>query len=94
MAEYIHPLQKVTQADPFRWIEVEDVAGWAREIAQWMQQRENAKAISLTQLQQGLGMPMVEVWMGLLLSQEQHYQLEQRGGFYDLKGIWHRQRGI
>lgn len=39
-------------------------------------------------------MPMVEVWMGLLLSQEQQFELEQRGEFYSLQGTWLMKRYI
>jgi hypothetical protein len=71
--------------------DAEDVAEWAGAISRWMQQRGDAETVSLTQLQQGLGMQIVEVWLGLLLSQEQ-YEWEQRGEFYNLQGIWFRQR--
>lgn len=71
--------------------EEEDVPGWARVIAQWMQQKDDAEAISLDQLQQELRMPVVEVWMGVLLSQEQQFELEQRGEFYSVHGVWLRQ---
>lgn len=66
----------------------EDVVGWGRANAQWFAEQSPDQAVSLIQLQQSLGLPMVEVWMGLLLSQEQQYQLEQRGEFYDAGGIW------
>ena len=49
--------------------------------------------ISLTQLQQGLKMPMVEVWLGLLLGGFTllllgGFTLEQRGDFYNSRNIW------
>lgn len=65
----------------------EDVAGWGNAIARWMEQRGDAEAISLVQLQQELRIPMVEVWLGLLLSQQQ-YEWEQRAEFYEPQGIW------
>lgn len=72
--------------------EEEDVVEWAEAIARWMQQRGTAEAVSLVQLQQELEMPMVEVWLGVLLSQKQQFKFEQRGEFYSLQGIWLRQR--
>jgi hypothetical protein len=45
---------------------------------------EKPSEIRLTQLQQALSMPMVEVWMGLLLGD---YQLSQQGDFYETEGI-------
>ena len=66
----------------------EDVSGWAGAIARWFAQRAPAEPVSLLQLQEHLGLPMVEVWMGLLLSQPQQYQLEQRGEFYQPQGLW------
>lgn len=42
--------------------------------------KQHPESISLTELQQKLDLPMVEVWMGLLLG---GYGLEQRGKFYD-----------
>jgi len=65
----------------------EDVVGWGRAIAQWMAEQELAEPVSLIQLQQSLGLPMVEVWMGLLLSQ-QHYEWEQKGEFYSQDMLW------
>jgi len=67
----------------------EDVVGWARAISWWMEWNNPGEAVSLMQLQQGLGIPLVEVWMGLLLSQE-HNELEQQGEFYDADGIYLR----
>jgi len=42
-------------------------------IAHWMQQHDG-EAVSLLGLQQGLGMQLVDIWLGLLLSQEQQYE--------------------
>jgi len=65
----------------------EDVVGWAAAISRWMAEQELAEPVSLIQLQQSLGLPMVEIWMGLLLSQ-QHYEWEQRGEFYSQDMLW------
>ncbi len=66
--------------------EQECVSEWVRAIATWMQQNCCSQAVPLVELQQGLEMPMVEVWLGLL--QGQQYELKQSGDFYDPKGIW------
>ncbi len=66
--------------------EQECVSDWARAIASWMQQHCCSQTVSLVELQQGLEMPMVEVWLGLL--QGQQHELKQCGDFYDPKGIW------
>lgn len=61
---------------------VEQVSQWTSAIATWMQQHDY-EAISLLDLQQALGMPLVEVWLGLLLSPHQ-YEWEIQGGFYSV----------
>ncbi len=66
----------------------EDVSGWAGAITKWIELRQGSEPVSLMQLQQGVGMPLVEVWLGLLLSQGQQYKFLQRGEFYDIEGIW------
>ncbi|WP_146134102.1 hypothetical protein [Chlorogloea sp. CCALA 695] len=50
-------------------------------IASWIGQQHRGKKVSLLQLQQALGMPLVEVWLGLLHSPTP-YQWEGRGEFY------------
>ncbi|MHC5861957.1 hypothetical protein [Nostoc sp.] len=61
----------------------EDVPKWQSAIANHL---INVKdEISLTKLQQGLKMPMVEVWLGLLLG---GFTLEQRGDFYHNQNVW------
>jgi len=75
------------QLDALSTAHEEDVSGWTGAIARWLELRQNSEPVSLIQLQQGLKMPLVEVWMGLLLSQE-HNELEQQGeDFYDPQGI-------
>jgi len=66
----------------------EDVVGWASMSVQWLELRQRSEPISLIQLQQELGIPLVEVWLGLLLSRGQQYRFQQRGEFYDIDGIW------
>lgn len=60
--------------------ESENIELWQQAIAHWMQQYQ-AKKVSLWQLQQALGMPLVEVWLCLLHSQLP-YLREQQGEFY------------
>ncbi|MBD2512132.1 hypothetical protein H6G91_33740 [Nostoc muscorum FACHB-395] len=61
----------------------EDVEKWQSAIAKYLTQVKGE--ISLTQLQGGLKMPMVEVWLGLLLG---GFTLEQRGDFYHNYNVW------
>lgn len=70
----------------------EQVSQWAEALAQWMQQR-NGDWVSLLQLQEVLGMQLVDVWLGLLLSPEHQYEWEPREKFYSDAGeILLRQR--
>ena len=62
----------------------EDVAAWARAIAHWMDERQ-VSTISLVQLQQSIGMPLIQLWLTLLLG---GYEIEQRGEFYETEQIW------
>jgi len=41
--------------------------------------------MSWSELEAGLGMPWVELWLGLLLG---GFQVEQRGEFYQRETIW------
>jgi hypothetical protein len=61
----------------------ENVEVWVRAIAQYLQ--GVGSGIRLPELQQGVGMPTVELWLGLLLG---GYGLEQQGDFYDGTTIW------
>jgi hypothetical protein len=71
----------------------EQVSHWAEAIAQWMQLRSCGEAVSLLGLQQALGMPLVNIWLGLLLPSEHRYDWERSGEFYSDAGeILLRQR--
>ena len=59
----------------------EDVPAWATAISQWLTTRSSTESVSLLQLQQELGMPLVEVWLGMLLGGQDLYQWEQHGDF-------------
>jgi hypothetical protein len=71
----------------------EQVSQWSAAISNWMQQRSGGETVSLHQLQQALGIPRVEIWLGLLLSSQHQYDWETRGDFYsDAHSILLRQR--
>ncbi len=61
----------------------ENVPAWAAAISQWLTSRSSTESVSLLQLQQELGMPLVEVWLGMLLGGQDQYNWEQHGDFYD-----------
>jgi len=61
----------------------EDVSGWAGAIDRWLAQHSGE--VSWDELEVGLGMPWVEIWLGLLLG---GFVLEQRGEFYQRETIW------
>ena len=72
----------------------EQVSHWSAAIAQWMQQGGDNQAVSLRKLQQALGMPLVDIWLGLLLSPVHQYDWETGGEFYSDAGeivLRHRQ---
>jgi hypothetical protein len=62
----------------------EDVSAWVGAIEQALQQEES-RALSLMQLQERSGLPLVTMWLGGLLG---GYGLEQRGEFYQRETIW------
>lgn len=61
----------------------EDVPTWAAAISRWLTSRSSTESVSLLHLQQELGMPLVEVWLGMLLGGQDQYNWEQHGDFYD-----------
>ncbi len=67
--------------------EKENIPKWQSAIAQWIEQHQGDK-VSLLQLQQALGMPLVEIWLGLLHSPTP-YQWNSTGEFYrDARDVW------
>lgn len=67
--------------------EKENIPLWQQAIANWMQHNQGDK-VSLLQLQQSLGMSLVEIWLGLLHSPTP-YQWEGTGEFYrEARDIW------
>ena len=61
--------------------EKENASQCAEAIASWLKQHSRSRVVSRSKLQQALGMSLVEVWLGLLLS-DQHYAWKQQGDFY------------
>ncbi|MDX2240025.1 MAG: hypothetical protein NW224_05005 [Leptolyngbyaceae cyanobacterium bins.302] len=69
----------------------EDPVRWSAAIACWMEANAPKQAVHLCKLQWSLKMPWVEIWLGLLLSNE--FGLEQAGRFYSNE-IWVRYETI
>lgn len=65
----------------------ECVSEWVVAIAQWMEQVPDSGEVTLVELQQGLRMSMVEVWLGLLLSRDPQFKVVQHGDFYQTETI-------
>jgi len=61
----------------------ESVSEWSQTISQWLWQQQEP-SISFKHLYQGLGMPWVDLWLGLLLG---GFELEQSGEFYG-SDVW------
>ena len=64
----------------------EQVSQWSVAISEWIQQQSCSERVSLLQLQQVLGLPLVEIWLGLLLSSQHRYDWETSGDFYSDAG--------
>lgn len=63
----------------------EDVSSWIAAIAQWIRQTHPlTQQLSLSDLQQGTQMPIIEIWIALLLG---GYRLNAEGDFYS-GSIW------
>ena len=61
----------------------EDVPAWASAISQWLTLHSSNEAVSLLHLQQEFGMPLIEVWLGMLLGGQNQYEWVKQGDFYD-----------
>ena len=60
----------------------------AENVSDWVQSLSSQKAHfprRLTELQEQLKMPLVEIWIAALLGD---FQVEQRGDFYDTQQLW------
>lgn len=85
--EIAYQARKLAKKDLLELAGSENIELWQQAIANWIQQHQGHK-VSLWQLQQALGMSLVEVWLGLLHSQEQ-YQWEGQEEFYkEARDIW------
>jgi hypothetical protein len=62
----------------------EDVSAWAEALAQGIREL-GEDSVPLLELQEAIGMPLVKMWLALLLG---GYEVEQLGGFYEVKTIW------
>ncbi|MBD1909043.1 hypothetical protein H6G02_23510 [Leptolyngbya sp. FACHB-16] len=62
----------------------EDVSSWVEAIGQWMGKKQ-IEMIPLVQLQQAIGMPLIQLWLALLLG---GFAIEQRGEFYETQQVW------
>ena len=62
----------------------EDISSWVGAIARWLEEHQ-ISTIPLVQLQQAMGMPLMQLWLALLLG---GYVIEQRGEFYETGQIW------
>lgn len=79
--------QAAMRKDLLELAERENIPKWQSAIALWIGQHRGEK-ISLLELQQSLGMPLVEVWLGLLHS-PMPYQCDGTGEFYrDARELW------
>lgn len=78
--------RKLAKKDLLELAGSENIELWQKAIANWMQHQGHK--VSLWQLQQALGMPLVEVWLGLLHSPTA-YQWDGTEEFYrDARDIW------
>ncbi len=85
--DFARQARKLAKKDLLNLAGQENIGLWRNVIAPWMQQHQDQK-VSLWQLQQALGMPLVEVWLGLLHSSTL-YKWEEQGEFYrSARDIW------
>jgi hypothetical protein len=61
----------------------EDISNWGATIRSRLE--ELGREVSLLELQESIGMPLVQVWLALLLN---GMTLEQRGDFYQTEQVW------
>jgi hypothetical protein len=76
-------LDALDAMQPLSMTHAENVGDWSSAIATYLQQHP---AVSLVEAQYSLKMPLVELWIGALLSGQ--VKLEQRGNFYQADSIW------
>lgn len=76
-------LDALDSIQPLSVAHAENVGDWSRAIVSYLQQYP---AVSLVEAQRSLKMPLVELWIGALLSGQ--VKLEQRGNFYQADSVW------
>lgn len=76
-------LDALEAMQPLSIVHAENVGDWSKAITSYLQQHA---AVSLVEAQQTLKMPLVELWIGALLSEQ--VKLEQRGNFYQADSVW------
>jgi hypothetical protein len=76
-------LDALDAIQPLAVVHAENVGDWSAAIANYLQHHP---AISLVEAQHSLKMPLVELWIGALLSGQ--VKLEQRGNFYQADSVW------
>jgi len=81
-ATVTEPAQTPDDTDPLNMAHAENISQWSEAISAWMHKKSSSELVSLLEFQQGLRMPIVEVWLGLLLGRQERYSLEQQGTFY------------
>jgi thymidine phosphorylase len=76
-------LDALDAMQPLPMAHVENVGDWSKAIANYLQQHP---VTSLVDAQHSLKMPLIELWIGALLSSQ--VKLEQRGNFYQADSVW------
>lgn len=76
--------EAAAQQEALKLAHDEDISAWVEAISDCIATRRTHE-ISLLELQRSLGMPLIQIWLALLLG---GFSLEQRGGFYQISGIW------
>jgi hypothetical protein len=77
-------------ASIWRMSHEESVSEWVEAIAAWMQNHTDEPTVSLKALHQALGIPFIDLWLGLLLGE---FELEQVGEFYS-STIWVKNQAL
>lgn len=76
-------LNALDSMQPLSVAYAENVGDWSSTIANYLQQHP---VTSLVDAQHSLKMPLIELWIGALLSSQ--VKLEQRGNFYQVDSVW------
>jgi hypothetical protein len=76
-------LDALEAIQPLAVVHAEKVGDWSSAVASYLQHHA---AVSLVEAQQTLKMPLVELWIGALLSDQ--VKLEQWGNFYQADSVW------